>query len=177
MSRWDAPPPTSLERPSTAPCTSPTMHHTHPRSCGPRHSSYAMHHYTLNMYMCSRHTHTQSPPTSPARVTMFPSPRHSVTSLQPPTAPRVTDGEVLNMYASPVDLLVCDVSLDSRETRAYTWSCVLPVNGPGTYRGVAVKYSYRVVITAQCLGQNTQSVTVPVKVFQFMCTFLYVTYR
>ncbi|XP_063698322.1 RAB6A-GEF complex partner protein 2 [Culicoides brevitarsis] len=60
--------------------------------------------------------------------------------------------------------LFCDLRLEPGETKSYLYRDELPKKGPPTYRGVRVKYFYKITIATQRVGSKVQLLNVPVRV-------------
>ena len=62
-------------------------------------------------------------------------------------------------------ILLCDLSLYPGQSQEYSYRETVPPAAPPSYRGAAVKYSYKLTVGTQRLGQRTVSlIRVPVRV-------------
>ena len=77
-----------------------------------------------------------------------------------------TAGEAgLCVLTTPAKILLCDLSLYPGQRQEYTYQETVPDSAPPSYRGAAIKYSYKLTVGTQRLGQRTVSlVRVPVRV-------------
>merc|ERR1719320_1751349 len=80
----------------------------------------------------------------------------SQTSFQP------TAGEAgLPVLSTPSKILFCDLCLGPGESRTYSYTETIPHTASPTYRGTAVKYSYKLTIGTQKLNCQTSMLRVP----------------
>ena len=83
----------------------------------------------------------------------------SQTSFQP------TAGEAgLPVLSTPSKILFCDLCLGPGEGRTYSYTETIPHTASPTYRGTAVKYSYKLTIGTQKLNCQTSMLRVPIRV-------------
>ena len=84
------------------------------------------------------------------------------TSYQP------TAGEAgVCVLSTPAKILVCDMTLHPGESARFSFSETVPASAPPTYRGAAVKYSYRLTVGTQRLDSRTVSLLkVPIRVLR-----------
>jgi len=83
----------------------------------------------------------------------------SQTSFQP------TAGEAgLPVLSTPSKILFCDLCLGPGESRTYSYTETIPHTASPTYRGTAVKYSYKLTIGTQKLNCQTSMLRVPIRV-------------
>ncbi|XP_063231541.1 RAB6A-GEF complex partner protein 2 isoform X2 [Bacillus rossius redtenbacheri] len=61
-------------------------------------------------------------------------------------------------------ILFCDLRLSTGESKSYMYSEVLPSEAPPSYRGQAVKYSYKVTIGTQRVNSLIKLLRVPIRV-------------
>lgn len=86
--------------------------------------------------------------------------KNSATSYQP------TAGEAgVCVLSTPAKILACDLTLHPGEAATFHYSETIPATAPPTYRGAAVKYSYKLTVGAQRLDSKTVSLLrVPIRV-------------
>lgn len=65
-------------------------------------------------------------------------------------------------------ILFCDLRLASGESRTYYYREQVPYNCPPTYRGIDIKYYYRVTIATQRVGSRVQLLQVPIRVLPLL---------
>jgi len=81
------------------------------------------------------------------------------TSFQP------TAGEAgLPVLSTPTKILFCDLTLHPGERKTFSYTETIPHSASPTYRGTAVKYSYKVTIGTQRLNCQTSMLRVPIRV-------------
>merc|ERR1719309_1125318 len=81
------------------------------------------------------------------------------TSFQP------TQGESgLVVMATKTKILFCDLTLPPGQKRTFRYSEMIPYQSPPTYRGSAVKYSYKLTIGAQKVTSKIAMLRVPFRV-------------
>jgi len=81
------------------------------------------------------------------------------TSFQP------TAGEAgLAVLSTQTKILFCDLTLYPGERKTYSYIETVPHTASPTYRGSAVKYSYKVTIGTQRLNSQTSMLRVPIRV-------------
>lgn len=61
-------------------------------------------------------------------------------------------------------ILFCDLKLGAGESKSYMYEDVIPADSPPSYKGQAVKYSYKITIGAQKLNQPTRLIRIPFRV-------------
>ncbi|XP_055637258.1 RAB6A-GEF complex partner protein 2 isoform X2 [Toxorhynchites rutilus septentrionalis] len=71
-------------------------------------------------------------------------------------------GEVLK--SSDPKILFCDLRLSPGESRQFMFRETLPMNTPPTYRGVMVKYYYKITVATQRVGSTVQALYIPIRV-------------
>lgn len=71
-------------------------------------------------------------------------------------------GEVLK--SSDPKILFCDLRLSPGEFRQFMFRETLSGNTPPTYRGVMVKYYYKITIATQRVGSTVQALYIPIRV-------------
>ncbi|XP_058823491.1 RAB6A-GEF complex partner protein 2 [Topomyia yanbarensis] len=71
-------------------------------------------------------------------------------------------GEVLK--SSEPKILFCDLRLSPGESRQFMFRETLSVNTPPTYRGVMVKYYYKITVATQRVGSTVQALYIPIRV-------------
>jgi len=94
-----------------------------------------------------------------SRKSSNPSPS-SVSSYQP------TAGEPgVCVLSTPAKILLCDLTLHPGETCVFSYTETVPSSAPPTYRGAAIKYSYKLTVGTQRLDCRTVSMLkVPIRV-------------
>ncbi|XP_033839875.1 RAB6A-GEF complex partner protein 2 [Periophthalmus magnuspinnatus] len=65
---------------------------------------------------------------------------------------------------TPPKILFCDLRLDPGESKTYSYSEVVPVDGPPSFRGQAVKYVYKLTIGCQRVNSPIKLLRVPFRV-------------
>lgn len=65
-------------------------------------------------------------------------------------------------------ILFCDLRLASGESRTYYYREQVPSNCPPTYRGIDIKYYYKVTIATQRVGSRVQLLQVPIRVLPLL---------
>ncbi|KAM8881356.1 RAB6A-GEF complex partner protein 2 [Synchiropus picturatus] len=65
---------------------------------------------------------------------------------------------------TPPKILFCDLCLDPGESKTYSYSEVVPVDGPPSFRGQAVKYVYKLTIGCQRVNSPIKLLRVPFRV-------------
>ncbi|KAF7239985.1 RAB6A-GEF complex partner protein 2 [Varanus komodoensis] len=68
------------------------------------------------------------------------------------------------VLSTPPKILFCDLRLDPGESRTYSYCEVLPVDGPPSFRGQAVKYVYKLTIGCQRVNSPIKLLRVPFRV-------------
>ncbi|KAL1375216.1 hypothetical protein pipiens_017623 [Culex pipiens pipiens] len=71
-------------------------------------------------------------------------------------------GEVLK--STEPKILFCDLRLSPGEMRQFMFRETLSVNTPPTYRGVMVKYYYKITVATQRVGSTVQALHIPIRV-------------
>ncbi|XP_062562117.1 RAB6A-GEF complex partner protein 2 [Armigeres subalbatus] len=71
-------------------------------------------------------------------------------------------GEVLK--STDPRILFCDLRLSPGESRQFIFRETLSVNTPPTYRGVMVKYYYKITVATQRVGSTVQALHIPIRV-------------
>lgn len=61
-------------------------------------------------------------------------------------------------------ILFCDLKLGAGESKSYMYEDVIPADSPPSYKGQAVKYSYKITIGAQKLNHPTRLIRIPFRV-------------
>lgn len=81
------------------------------------------------------------------------------------TALIATKGETgQTVYTSKPCVLFCDLKLQPGETRTFSYSETISTNVPPTFRGIYVKYSYKLTIGTQRVNCPTSLIRVPFRV-------------
>ncbi|RUS80875.1 hypothetical protein EGW08_011346 [Elysia chlorotica] len=70
----------------------------------------------------------------------------------------------LTVLCTKPKILFCDLKLAPGATRTYQYEEVIPTDAPPSFRGQAVKYSYKVIVGTQRLEKTTKMVRVPFRV-------------
>ncbi|CAL9694615.1 unnamed protein product [Knipowitschia caucasica] len=65
---------------------------------------------------------------------------------------------------TPPKILFCDLRLDPGESKTYSYSEVVPVDGPPSFRGQSVKYVYKLTIGCQRVNSPIKLLRVPFRV-------------
>ncbi|XP_061817011.1 RAB6A-GEF complex partner protein 2 [Nerophis lumbriciformis] len=65
---------------------------------------------------------------------------------------------------TPPKILFCDLCLDPGESKTYSYSEVVPIDGPPSFRGQAVKYVYKLTIGCQRVNSPIKLLRVPFRV-------------
>ncbi|KTF77453.1 hypothetical protein cypCar_00003148 [Cyprinus carpio] len=65
---------------------------------------------------------------------------------------------------TPPKILFCDLRLDPGESKTYSYSEVVPTDGPPSFRGQAVKYVYKLTIGCQRVNSPIKLLRVPFRV-------------
>ncbi|XP_048359552.1 RAB6A-GEF complex partner protein 2 isoform X1 [Sphaerodactylus townsendi] len=68
------------------------------------------------------------------------------------------------ILSTPPKILFCDLRLDPGESRTYSYCETLPVDGPPSFRGQAVKYVYKLTIGCQRVNSPIKLLRVPFRV-------------
>ncbi|CAL8325711.1 unnamed protein product [Lota lota] len=68
------------------------------------------------------------------------------------------------MLDTPPKILFCDLRLDPGESKTYAYSEMVPVDGPPSFRGQAVKYVYKLTIGCQRVNSPIKLLRVPFRV-------------
>uniref|UniRef100_A0A182W093 RAB6A-GEF complex partner protein 2 n=1 Tax=Anopheles minimus TaxID=112268 RepID=A0A182W093_9DIPT len=71
-------------------------------------------------------------------------------------------GEVL--HSTEPKILFCDLRLSPGEAKQFLYRETVPLNTPPTYRGIRVKYYYKITVATQRLGSTVQALNVPIRV-------------
>jgi hypothetical protein len=87
-----------------------------------------------------------------------------------PQTPKTTS---LNIHENSIivtdpKILFCDLRLASGESRTYYYREQVPSNCPPTYRGIDIKYYYKVSIATQRVGSRVQLLQVPIRVLPLL---------
>ena len=71
------------------------------------------------------------------------------------------------VLSTPAKILVCDLTLHPGQAATFPFTETLPASAPPTYRGAAVKYSYKLTVGSQRLDSRTVSLLkVPIRVLR-----------
>jgi len=70
----------------------------------------------------------------------------------------------LTVLCTKPKILFCDLTLSPGQSRSYTFEEVVPTDAPPSFRGQAVKYSYKVIVGTQRLEKATKMLRVPFRV-------------
>ncbi|CAG12814.1 unnamed protein product, partial [Tetraodon nigroviridis] len=65
---------------------------------------------------------------------------------------------------TPPKILFCDLRLDPGESKTYSYSEIVPIDGPPSFRGQAVKYVYKLTIGCQRVNSPIKLLRVPFRV-------------
>uniref|UniRef100_A0A8C6UFS5 GP1 homolog, RAB6A GEF complex partner 1 n=1 Tax=Neogobius melanostomus TaxID=47308 RepID=A0A8C6UFS5_9GOBI len=65
---------------------------------------------------------------------------------------------------TPPKILFCDLCLDPGESKTYSYSEIVPLDGPPSFRGQAVKYVYKLTIGCQRVNSPIKLLRVPFRV-------------
>ncbi|XP_035282075.1 RAB6A-GEF complex partner protein 2 isoform X1 [Anguilla anguilla] len=68
------------------------------------------------------------------------------------------------MLDTPPKILFCDLRLDPGESKTYSYSEIVPTDGPPSFRGQAVKYVYKLTIGCQRVNSPIKLLRVPFRV-------------
>ncbi|KAJ6635150.1 RAB6A-GEF complex partner protein 2 [Pseudolycoriella hygida] len=68
------------------------------------------------------------------------------------------------VMATEPKILFCDLRLAVGESKSYLYKEVLPMSSPPTYRGVSIKYFYKLTIATQRVGSKVQVLRIPIRV-------------
>ncbi|XP_001518701.3 RAB6A-GEF complex partner protein 2 [Ornithorhynchus anatinus] len=68
------------------------------------------------------------------------------------------------ILSTPPKILFCDLRLDPGESKSYSYTEVLPVDGPPSFRGQSVKYVYKLTIGCQRVNSPITLLRVPLRV-------------
>ncbi|XP_062828749.1 RAB6A-GEF complex partner protein 2 isoform X2 [Anolis carolinensis] len=68
------------------------------------------------------------------------------------------------IVSTPPKILFCDLRLDPGESKTYSYYETLPVDGPPSFRGQAVKYVYKLTIGCQRVNSPIKLLRVPFRV-------------
>ncbi|XP_053150775.1 RAB6A-GEF complex partner protein 2 isoform X2 [Hemicordylus capensis] len=68
------------------------------------------------------------------------------------------------VLSTPPKILFCDLRLDPGESKTYAYREMLPVDGPPSFRGQAVKYVYKLTVGCQRVGSPIKLLRVPFRV-------------
>ncbi|XP_053681100.1 RAB6A-GEF complex partner protein 2 [Anopheles nili] len=71
-------------------------------------------------------------------------------------------GEVL--HSTEPKILFCDLRLSPGEAKQFLYRETVPLNTPPTYRGIRVKYYYKITVATQRLGSTVQALNIPIRV-------------
>lgn len=70
----------------------------------------------------------------------------------------------LTVLSTKPRILFCDLKLAAGESKSYVFEDVVPSESPPSYKGQAVKYSYKVTIGAQKVNQPAKLIRIPFRV-------------
>ena len=88
----------------------------------------------------------------------------STAALQSSFQPTAGEAGVC-VLATPAKILLCDLSLYPGQRQEYAYQETVPAAAPPSYRGAAIKYSYKLTVGTQRLGQrNVSLLRVPLRV-------------
>ncbi|NXE55431.1 RGP1 protein, partial [Casuarius casuarius] len=68
------------------------------------------------------------------------------------------------ILSTPPKILFCDLRLDPGESKSYSYSETLPIDGPPSFRGQSVKYVYKLTIGCQRVNSPIKLLRVPFRV-------------
>ncbi|XP_046354863.1 RAB6A-GEF complex partner protein 2-like [Haliotis rufescens] len=70
----------------------------------------------------------------------------------------------LTVLSTKPKILFCDLRLQRGESKSFTFQDAIPTDAPPSFRGQAVKYSYKVIIGTQRLENVTKMLRIPFRV-------------
>ena len=71
------------------------------------------------------------------------------------------------VLSTPAKILLCDMSLHPGENTTFHFTETVPASAPPTYRGAAIKYSYKLTVGTQRLDSRSVSLLrVPIRVLR-----------
>lgn len=70
----------------------------------------------------------------------------------------------MTVLTSKPKILFCDMRLDPGQAKTYTYRETIPTDAPPTFRGQAVKYSYKLTLGTQRLNHPTKLIRIPFRV-------------
>lgn len=70
----------------------------------------------------------------------------------------------LTVMCTKPRILFCDLKLQPGESKSYAFEDAIPTDAPPSFRGQAVKYSYKVIIGTQRPGATTKLLRIPFRV-------------
>ncbi|XP_032521344.2 RAB6A-GEF complex partner protein 2 [Danaus plexippus] len=81
------------------------------------------------------------------------------------TALEVTSCDIGDVvFHTKPKILFCDLTIPLGETKFFLYRETLPLEAPPSYRGTAVKYSYKITIATQKVGSHIKMVRLPFRV-------------
>ncbi|KAL4222689.1 Golgi membrane exchange factor (Ric1p-Rgp1p) subunit [Mactra antiquata] len=70
----------------------------------------------------------------------------------------------LTVLSTKPKILFCDMRLDPGQSKTFTYRETIPTDAPPTFRGQAVKYSYKLTLGTQRLNHPTKLIRIPFRV-------------
>ncbi|XP_052807566.1 RAB6A-GEF complex partner protein 2-like [Mya arenaria] len=70
----------------------------------------------------------------------------------------------LTVLSTKPRILFCDLRIDPGQSKTFTYSEIIPVDAPPSFRGQAVKYSYKLTLGTQRLNHPTKLLRIPFRV-------------
>lgn len=89
----------------------------------------------------------------------------SPTQAYPKTSLNIHENSIV---VTDPKILFCDLRLASGESRTYYYREQVPSNCPPTYRGIDIKYYYKVSIATQRLGSRVQLLQIPIRILPLL---------
>ncbi|XP_058057496.1 RAB6A-GEF complex partner protein 2 [Anopheles bellator] len=68
------------------------------------------------------------------------------------------------LYSTEPKILFCDLRLSPGEAKQFLYREAVPLSTPPTYRGIRVKYYYKITVATQRLGSTVQALNIPIRV-------------
>ncbi|XP_046971747.1 RAB6A-GEF complex partner protein 2 [Vanessa cardui] len=85
--------------------------------------------------------------------------------IEKTTALEVTSCDIGDViFHTKPKILFCDLTIPLGETKTFWYRESLPIEAPPSYRGTAVKYSYKITIATQKVGSHIKMVRIPFRV-------------
>ena len=101
--------------------------------------------------------------------------KSSVTSPGAATSYQPTAGESgVCVLSTPAKILLCDMTLHPGERVQFSYTETVPPTAPPSYRGAAIKYSYKLTVGTQRLDSRSVSLLrVPIRVLRYVHVQIY----